>query len=126
MSGAGIGELIWLTLAVLLGLGVVITWIIKAEMNRSFLLGEIKRLRSQLGGAENEKSVMMEEMQSLKDSSGSYAPAQGPADGASGNLMIGEMIKRTEDMEKDNARLKRELNEARSSLEEVYKAMCSK
>lgn len=113
MTGAGIGELIWLVIAVLLGLGVVITWIIKSETSRNFLKAEMKKLRSQLDAAEREKVIIMEEMQS-------------PNPASSGNAAVGKMVEKVGELERDNARLKKELNEARSSLEEVYKALCSK
>ena len=127
MTGVSIGELIWLILAVLLGLGVVIVWIIKAEVSRNFFKVEVKKLKSQLGAAEREKIMMIEEMQAFKDTVAS-APFAGSAqsDTGSGNLVIGKMMERAGELEKDNDRLKRELNEARSSLEEVYKALCSK
>ena len=105
MSGSGIGELIWLVIAVLLGLGVVIAWIVKSEASRNLLRDEMQKLKSQLASIECEKSIMIEEMN---------------ASGTSGSSG------RAEELEKDNTRLKQELAEARSSLEEVYKALCNK
>ncbi|MBU0605040.1 MAG: hypothetical protein KKH77_01990 [Candidatus Omnitrophica bacterium] len=126
MTGVGIEELVWLVVAVLLGLGVVITWIIKSELSRNFFKSEIKKLRSQLVSAEREKIMMIEEMQAFKDTA--VAPSNGSdqSDAGSGNLVIGKMMERAGELEKDNERLKRELSEARSSLEEVYKALCNK
>ncbi len=126
MTGVGIGELVWLVLAVLLGLGVVITWIIKSELSRNFFKSEIKKLRAQLASAEREKIMMIEEMQSFKDTVAAPSKGSDQGDTGSGNLVIGKMMERAGELEKDNDRLKRELNEARSSLEEVYKALCSK
>ena len=127
MSGVGIGELFWLAAAVLLGLGVVIAWIIKAEMSRNLFKDEIKRLMSQLASAEHEKAAILDEMNEIKNGAGGYNPGeQVPGDSASGNIMLGKMVNRVEELEKDNLRLTKELNEARSSLEEVYKALCSK
>ena len=45
MAGVGVGEIIWLALTVVLGLGVVITWIVIAESNRKFFKAEIKKLK---------------------------------------------------------------------------------
>jgi len=126
MSGVGIGELIWLVLAVLLGMGVVIAWIIKSEATSILFKTEIKKLKHALDGAEREKTMMIEDMQAFKSSAGDFSGMQGSGDAGSGNMMIGKMVERTEALEKDNARLKKELDEARSSLEEVYKALCSK
>ena len=126
MAGVGIGEVIWPVLAVLLGLGVVITWIIKSESSRNFFRSEINKLRSQLASAEREKIMMIEEMQAFKDAAPAPSAGSPQNDSAAGNLVIGKMMERAKELEKDNDRLKRELNEARSSLEEVYKALCSK
>jgi uncharacterized membrane-anchored protein YhcB (DUF1043 family) len=116
MSDVGIGELIWLVLAVLLGLGVVIAWIIKAEASRNSLRAEIKKMKAQLDASEREKIMVIEEADAIR----------GSGDSASGSMMIGKMAEKIAELEKDNERLKRELNEAKSSLEEVYKALCTK
>ena len=126
MTGAGIEELVWMVLAVLLGLSVVITWIIKSELSRNFFKAEIKKIRSRLISAESEKILMIEVMQAFKDALATSSGGLGRGDIGTDNLMIGNMMERAGELEKDNDRLKRELNEARSSLEEVYKALCSK
>jgi regulator of replication initiation timing len=126
MTGVGMGELIWLILAVLLGLGVVIAWIIKAEISRNFFRLEVKKLRSQLEASEGEKAMMIEEMQAFKENAGAPVNAGAPGDADPGKAMIGKMVERTGELEKENEKLKKELIEAKSSLEEVYKALCSK
>ena len=126
MTGVGMGELIWLILAVLLGLGVVITWIIKAEVSRNFFKVEVKKLRSQLEAAEREKIMMIEEVHAFKESAATPVSAEAPGDAEPGKMMIGKMMERAGELEKENEALKKELNEAKSSLEEVYKALCSK
>ena len=122
MVGVGIGGLIGLVVSVFLGLGVVVGWIIKSEMSHNTFKAQIQKLKGQLDAAEREKVMMIEEMHTL----GSGASAQGSPDSGPGNAMIAKMIERVEELEKDNTRLKQELNEAKSSLEEVYKALCSK
>ena len=126
MSGAGVTELIWLLLAVLVGLGVVIAWIIKSEAGRNFLKAEIKRLKFALEAAEREKDMMVEEMQAFTGGTGAPSGAQSSDNMLHDNIAIGKMVEKIEGLEKDNAKLKKELDEARSSLEEVYKALCSK
>jgi hypothetical protein len=123
MTGVGTGELVWLVLAVLLGLGVVIAWIIKAEISRNFFKAEIKKLKSQLEAVEREKIIMIEEMHAFRDAA-SYSPlAYGP-DGTSADGKVTEkMTARLEELEKDNVKLRKELDEAKNSLEEVYKAL---
>lgn len=126
MAGVGMGELIWLILAVLLGLGVVIAWIIKAEISRNFFKLEVKKLRSQLEASEREKIMMIEEMQAFKENSGVTVDAQAPGAADPGKMIIGKMMERAGELEKENEALKKELYEAKSSLEEVYKALCGK
>lgn len=139
MTGVGMGELVWLILAVLLGLGVVITWIIKAEASRNFFKLEVKKLIAQLEASEREKIMMIEEMQArlpdremhavgqaFKESAGAPVSAAAPGDADPGKMAIGKMMEKTAELEKENERLRKELDEARSSLEEVYKALCDK
>lgn len=126
MAGAGVGELIWLALAVLLGLVVVIAWIVKAESGRNFFRAELKKMNLRLEEAERDKMMMIEEMNAIKDNAGASAEAQASSTTGVDSATIGKMVERVEGLEKDNNRLKKELNEARNSLEEVYKALCSK
>jgi predicted negative regulator of RcsB-dependent stress response len=126
MTGVGVGEIIWLALTVVLGLGVVITWIVIAESNRKFFKAEIKKLKAQLETVEQEKARMIEEIQAFSGGA-DWAPGkQNAADAGNNDQMIAHMMERTDELETENAKLKTELNEARSSLEEVYKAMCGK
>lgn len=126
MTGVGMGELVWLILAVLLGLGVVITWIIKAEASRNFFRKEVKKLKTQLEASESEKIMMVEDMKAFKESSGAHANPEASGDADSGKAVIGRMVEKVAELEKENEKLRRELGEAKSSLEEVYKALCSK
>lgn len=125
MSGFGIGELIWLIVAGFLGVGIVIAWIIKSEASRNFFKTEMRKLKAQLDAVSREKMMLLDEMNQMGASAGALAGS--PADSAeTHSAMIAQMIERTDQLEKENAKLIKELNEARSSLEEVYKALCSK
>lgn len=110
MTGVGIGELLWLVLAALLGIGVVVVWIIKSEASRNYLKSEVLKLKSRLESAERDSFMMAEELGELTGS----VKAGGSQIDASGDVL------------RENARLRRELDEAKNSLEEVYKALCSK
>ncbi len=122
MAGFGAGELIWLVVAALLALGVVITWILKAESSRNVFRVEVNRLKSQLDELEREKMVMVDEVEAFKNSMDSSSSSQGQPDGA----IVAKMAGKVGELERENEKLKKELGEARSSLEEVYKALCSK
>lgn len=126
MAGFGSGELIWLVVAALLALGVVITWIMKAESSRKVFRAEVSRLNSQLDELEREKIAMVDEVEAFKNAAGSSVGGTQPNGGGVSSAVAAKMAERVGELEKENANLKSELNEARSSLEEVYKAMCSK
>ena len=123
MAGFGAGELIWLIVAALLALGVVITWILKAESSRNVFRVEVNRLKSQLDEMEREKMVMVDEVEAFKSAMDSSPVSLGQS---GGNATMVKMAGKVVDLEKENEKLKKELVEAKSSLEEVYKALCSK
>ena len=124
MAGFGAGELIWLVVAVILALGVVITWIMKAESSRKVFRTEVSRLKSQLDELEREKIAMADEVESFKNAMGSSAAASGGS--GAGSAVAAKMAEKIGQLERERESLKKELSEARSSLEEVYKALCSK
>lgn len=127
MSGIGIGELIWLVVAGFMGLGIVIAWIIKAEASRNFFKAEIRKMKTQLEASDREKMMIIDEVNAMGGSvsAGVGLPA-GPTDTGPSAAMVAKMIERTDELERDNARLIKELKEARLSLEEVYNALCTK
>ena len=125
MLGFGIGEVVSFFVIVAACLGVVIAWVVRSEANRKLVRSEIKRMRSQVESSEREKFMLIEEMESLKDLALS-SDAEGPvAEKASGSkVLIKKLMEKSEGLEEENANLKAELKETRSSLEEVYKALC--
>jgi len=125
MLGFGIGEVVSFFVIVAACLGVVIAWVVRSEANRKLVRSEIKRMRSQVESSEREKFMLIEEMESLKDLALS-SDAEGPAaPNASGSkVLIKKLMEKSEGLEGENAKLKAELKETRSSLEEVYKALC--
>jgi len=125
MLGFGIGEVVSFFVIVAVCLGVVIAWVVRSEANRKLVRSEIKRMRSQVESSEREKFMLLEEMESLKDLALS-SDAEGPAaEKTSGSkVLIKKLMEKSEGLEGENAKLKAELKETRSSLEEVYKALC--
>jgi len=69
---------------------------------------------------------MVEEVEAFKDFMDSSSVTPGQSGASSGNAIVAKMAEKVGELGKENERLKKDLNEARSSLEEVYKAMCSK
>lgn len=82
----------------------VVTWIIKSESRISVCGEEIGKLKSDLDSSERERFVLSEKVANMKS-----AGAESDFD--------------PEGLREENKELKKELVEAKSSLEEVYKAL---
>ena len=95
----------------------IAAWIIKSESRINICREEIARLKNQVAGLEREKSGLLEKLSSQE-----IAPS-GSADSPSSDLELKEALDRNELLEAENKKLKRELSEAKKSLEEVYKAL---
>jgi len=95
----------------------IAAWIIKSESRMNICKEEIKRLKDQIASLDREKSGLLEKLSSQE------AAPIGIADFESRDLELKEALNRNESLEAENKKLKRELNEAKKSLEEVYKAL---
>ena len=112
MLAIGLAEMIMFFVAVGICLLFALIWIIMSESRRSILKDEINRLKARLDSSERELFMLQERL----------ADAEGATDGASEEI-IEELRGRTRALGEENVRLKAELAEARTSLEEVYKAL---
>ena len=79
------------------------TWIIKSEARINVCKDEIKKLKTDLDSSDRERFVLSEKIANFGSAS------------ADGNT--------DEALREENKRLKKELAEAKTSLEEVYKAL---
>ncbi len=122
MLGLGIAEIVIIYLFVAICLGVVIAWILKSEATRNVCRIEIKKLRSHIEQIERERYLLSEKMDSLKDSIDEAG--EGAREGSVDNRLLKEIVKKNELLQKENLKLKSDLGEAMTSLEEVYKALC--
>lgn len=127
MLGFGLGEIITLFFAIAICLGLVIAWILSSESSRRSFRGEIKKLKAQLDNAQREKVILAEEMESFRDYAVSAGSAEASGDGSKkagpNTMVLKKMVEKNEALEKEIAALKKELGDAKSSLEEVYKAL---
>lgn len=105
----------------------VIAWMIKSESKINLGREEMKRLKGQVEAVEREKFALMEKIASIQNS-----PDKGRTptmvlgqNAATLELRIQETTKKNRILEDENKKLKEELSEAKSSLEEVYKALSS-
>lgn len=111
MPDFGASNLIIFFTAATISLFFVIAWIIKSEVKINFCKKEIAKLRARLDSSEREKFAIAEKLSAIEIASGGAIPD--------------DMIKRYEDLEKENIKIRAELSEAKGSLEEVYKAIVS-
>ena len=111
MSNFGVSNLAIFFTAAVLGLFFVIAWIIKSEAKIDACKKEIMRLMSRLDASEREKFAIAERLSAIEIASGGAIPD--------------DMLKRYEELERENLNIKSELAETKSSLDEVYKAIVS-
>lgn len=109
MSDLGLSNLTIFFTAAVLCLFFVITWIIKSELKIKSCKKELMKLMSRLDSSEREKFAIAEKLSAVEIA----------ADG----MISDDVIKKCEELEKENIKLKSDLSEAKSSLEEVYKAI---
>jgi len=97
----------------------IAAWIIKSESRISICKEEIKKLRNQLTSLEREKLSLTEKISSLESSPNTSQASE------ESEAVLKEALKKSDILEAENKKLKRELDEAKISLEEVYKALNS-
>jgi len=101
----------FILIAILLAFAAV--WMVISERNRGVLRREIKKLKSQIELNDREKFKLMDKMKALENSQIQFDQ---------GDELVEARLK-IDSLESENTGLKKELSEARLSLEEVYKAL---
>ncbi len=86
----------------------IITWIIKSEARINVCKNEIKKLKGDLDTSERERFVLAEKIANFETAS----PAADP-----------HAEEEISALKEENGSLRKELSEAKASLEEVYKAL---
>lgn len=122
MSGLGLVEIVPFFVATAICLGLVITWMVSSESKRNICKAEITKLKTQLDSMEKEKMAIAENAAAAE-----AQPRRDPVDEAriaEDEALIQELKEKNETLEKEGDLLRIELAEAKSSLEEVYKALC--
>lgn len=110
-------------------LSFVIIWIMKAESRRNIFKDEITRLKSRIEASDREKFVLSEKIDSLEKNQFVQAE-ETSGDEKSGlkknAVLLIQALKQNEELGKENKKLKLELDEAKMSMEEIYKALVEK
>ena len=97
-------------------------WIMKADSKRDVLKEEVIRLKNKAEAYERENIMLKERVESPAAAQGSSIGADSKGLQQSSGLLM-QSMKQIEDLEKENRRLKSELDDAKGSLEEIYKAI---
>ena len=113
------------TLSMIIAVAIVFTaiWMVISERRRNILKTEIKKLKSQEESYEREKFILLEKINILENTQ--ILPGQNEWTNDSQELerALQEAREKLSVVQVENDRLKKELSEARGSLEEVYKAL---
>ncbi|MCM8760675.1 MAG: hypothetical protein NC938_07210 [Candidatus Omnitrophica bacterium] len=119
MLGFSLAEAVLLFFAISICLGLVIAWILKSEASRNVFRREVMKLKSQIDKLERDRAILLEEMENAR----AGAPVEEIGKNAITAAALKEMADKNDALEREIARLKAELQDAKSSLEEVYKAL---
>lgn len=129
MSGLGITDV--MTVFVFMGICLmfVMVWISKSEEKKSTLKEEIKKLKARIDSYEREKFMLLENMEDAaaqpKIETVSDV-AEMPTTDRGNVTVLAQALEQNADFEKENKKLKAELEEARTAMEEIYKALVEK
>jgi len=105
----------------------IILWITRSESKLKLSKSEIRKLKSQIESTLREKFILEDKIDSIDSSAaGSYASGHGSQDTAISEELLQEMYRKNQTLGSENKKLKKELDEARGSLEEIYKALSAK
>lgn len=121
MLELGLTDLVTFFVAIAIFLIFAAVWIIKSESARNVLKNEIRRLKGQIESYERDKFLLLEKMNT---SEGLSVAREAP--GEESDMRLTQALEENKALEKDNKKLKAELVEAKSSLEEIYKAFVEK
>ena len=134
MLGLGINDVVIFFVTIGVCLAFVIIWIIKAESRRNIFKDAMAKLKARVDAAERDKFMLSEKIESLEKNPAPISP--GPVDtkkvgkdsiGLKQNaLLLMQALKQNEELEKENKKLKLEVDEAKVSLEDIYKALVEK
>ena len=107
----------------------VVTWIVNAERKRKACKEQIKKLKNQIETIEREKFILAEKIENLNNTEFTPQTIQDMpspetiAKSAENEILIKDLTQNCEALEEENKRLKQEFEEAKNSLEEVYRAL---
>jgi hypothetical protein len=123
MSILNLSDVLTFFLFIAMAVIFVAVWMIDSERRRNILKTELKKLRSQIDSHEREKFILLEKISILENTQAQPEQNGWAVNAAESEHQLQEARAMIELLEADNARMKKELSEAKGSLEEVYKAL---
>ena len=123
MSAFRISDVTTFFMVIAAALAFVAMWIITSERRRNLLKTEVKKLKTQAGSCEREKFILLEKINILENAQGSAEQGGWAGNAADLERQLQEARERASVLQVENNGLNKELADARSSLEEVYKAL---
>jgi len=119
MLESGIANLTMFFVIVGMCLIFVAMWIIKSETRLRSARSEVERLKAQNETSERENFTLSEKVESMEGVWLETSPDAPSED------LLQEMYRQNQDLGNENKKLREELDEAKNSLEEVFKALSS-
>ena len=101
----------------------IVTWIIKSEARVNVFKDEIKKLKGDIDSSERERFVLSEKIANLESARPMDGFAPQDKDTAELEKRLSEALQKADALKDENKKFKKELSEAKASLEEVYKAL---
>jgi len=96
---------------------------VAAERRRNILRAELRKLKTLIESNEREKFILIEKVSILESAPVKAEQESWAGPSAENERLLQEARSTIDALEAENARLKKELGEAKISLEEVYKAL---
>lgn len=101
----------------------VVTWILKSEARINVCKDEMNKLKKDLDSSERERFVLAEKIANLEASGGAIGSASSGQDTSEIESRLNDALAKNSALKDENKKMKKELSEAKASLEEVYKAL---
>lgn len=102
----------------------VAAWILKAENRIKSSRADLNRMRSRIESAGRERAMLMDALDSMEK--GQTQDASQAPKSRSQITVLQQMMEQNAELERENRKMKSELDEAKASLEEIYKAVVEK
>jgi hypothetical protein len=123
MSAFSISDLVTFFAVIGMALVFIAVWMVSSERSRNILKSESRKIKNQFDLLEREKFMLLEKVSMLENAQLSSGDGSWGGNAAEAERQLEDTRSRIIALEAENNRLKKELTDAKGSLEEVYKAL---